>query len=373
MLWLDGADPDGDMVNGGDLVAGTDWIDKSTAANASARQTAAFRLPTVEPGVLNGLSVLRFDGNDFMDVNPAAFGMLSNVSGATMFLVANTPQLSGPQRVFMVSTGPIAAFARAALMFFETFSTPIAGSGNVSVAGRRLDGNPFQRISGDTISANQFQVYAGSIDYANATSALYVDGNPEAISTNFQTPGNTSPSASANIRVGADAGGAFGIYEGDIAEIVVYNRALPEAERQTVEAYLQDKWLGPQPGGATTYAVGAASANRLDLASSGSTSLGGTFEAVTTGVLGAGTPVITLVSLANENEPLLGGLLLVNLAQSFLTLQQTAIAGSTTNALPIPNAAALAGLSVFFQSASPNAAQPGGWDLSNGLELVVSP
>lgn len=85
--------------SGGSFADGTRWIDKSTANNAHAVQANTDNRPSVVSDGLNGMSVVRFDGNDIMDVDSGAFGMLNNVSGATLFGLVKTGVTSG-QRVF---------------------------------------------------------------------------------------------------------------------------------------------------------------------------------------------------------------------------------------------------------------------------------
>jgi hypothetical protein len=245
VLWLDGSDVDGDFKPGGSFVGETRWIDKSTAKNAHASQTNPARRPSIVSNGLKNLSVVRFDGNDIMDVDAAAFGMLSNVSGATLFGVVKTEITSG-QRVFMIATNRAAA-TRAGLNLFDRFGTGIArtGEGHFGVAGRRLDSDPFQRIDGGAATLGKFEYYASILDYAKSSIALYVHGKLEVSATNFQSTGATSATKSENIRIGADAAldDLRGTFQGEIAEIIAYNRALTPEERAKVEAYLEAKWF----------------------------------------------------------------------------------------------------------------------------------
>lgn len=247
VVWLDGSDPDGNFQSGGNFSGGNTWVDKSTSGNAQATQTMAFRRPTVLPNALNGLSGIHFDGNDYMDVASAAFSMLSNKAGATLFVVASTEATSS-QRLFMISTDN-SMRTRAGLNMFDGFGTSIGGTGDYGAAGRRLDSDPFQRIEGGGITLNQFDFYAGGFDYATGELSLWVHGNLETWVNTFQTPGITSPSPSLNIRVGADANlnNIHGNFNGTLAEIIVYNRLLPDAERQAVEAWLESKWFISSP------------------------------------------------------------------------------------------------------------------------------
>jgi len=137
-------------VTGGSFIGGTQWKDKSSAANANANQTAAGNLPSVNVNNLNGLNVVTFDGDDYMDVDSAAFGMLRNTTGATIFAVARpTAQpTQGGSRVFMASTGAGSASSRAGFNFFDSFGTSIGGAGDAGLAGRRLDADAYQRMNG---------------------------------------------------------------------------------------------------------------------------------------------------------------------------------------------------------------------------------
>ena len=94
VLWLDGADVDGDFVDGGAFANNVTWVDKSTAQNADATQVNMAGRPTVVSSPFNNLTAVEFDGDDFMDVSNAAFGMLRNVAGATMIGVLATDQAS---------------------------------------------------------------------------------------------------------------------------------------------------------------------------------------------------------------------------------------------------------------------------------------
>jgi hypothetical protein len=174
ILWLDGNDVDGDFDPGGSFLEGTRWIDKPTQKNANARQETISNRPTLVTNWPNNLPVVRFDGNDFMDVGPAAYDMLNGVSGATLFAVVMTGTTFS-QIVFMISTDQ-SQRTRKELNPFDTFGTNIAGKGDFGVAGRRLEGYPFQRIEGATAELSSFYQYTGVLDYANSTVELFVNG-----------------------------------------------------------------------------------------------------------------------------------------------------------------------------------------------------
>ena len=78
---------------------------------------------------------------------------------------------------------------------------------------------------------------AGEFDYTGGAARLYDDGNLMTESTGFQSPGNTSDTDSLNIRLGADASltAQRGLFTGDLAELIVYDRVLFPNERKLVE------------------------------------------------------------------------------------------------------------------------------------------
>ena len=89
----------------------------------------------------------------------------------------------------------------------------------------------------------------GVFNYQDSELILFVDGEEQTRTLNFQTPGMTSDTSSLNIRVGADAAidQPRGFFSGRIAELIVYNRALNDIERLQVEEYLFEKWMAPVP------------------------------------------------------------------------------------------------------------------------------
>ena len=245
-LWLDGSDVDGDFVSGGAFLNGTTWVDKSTAQNASAIQTVASALPTVVNTSVNNLTAVQFDGDDFMDVASTAFGMLRNVEGATMIGVLRTERESSNQalRALMVSSGANSAATRAGINMFDGFGNNIGGTGDFGQAGRRLDSDGFQRIEGGNIVAGQVHTLTGLFDYQAGGISLLVDGQQETSIGTFQSPGLTSDTDSLNIRVGADAALNMprGFFDGQISELIVYDRVLSASELADLDAYITEKW-----------------------------------------------------------------------------------------------------------------------------------
>ena len=245
VLWLDGSDVDGDFVSGGTFVNGTTWIDKSTASNADASQSTASATPAVLSSSFNGLTAVEFDGNDFLDIASTAFGALRNVEGATMigFLATDVQSSNRALRALMISSGANSAATRAGISLFDSFGTSVGGTGDFGLAGRRLDSDGFQRIEGGSVIPSELASVTGVFNYLNGEATLLVDGEVET-QASFQSAGTTSDTDSLNIRVGADAalGSPRGFFNGQIAELIVYDRVLDASELASVQAYFAQKW-----------------------------------------------------------------------------------------------------------------------------------
>ncbi|MGJ8655473.1 MAG: LamG-like jellyroll fold domain-containing protein [Akkermansiaceae bacterium] len=250
VLWLDASDPDGDFITGGTFSNDDTWVDKSSLKNANATQAVANIRPTLIADAHCGLSVVEFDGNDYMDVASAAFGMLKNKTGATVFAVARpteVPSMGGGHRVFMASTGTNSDSTRAGFSFYDSFGTGLSGTGDAGLNGRRLDTDGYQRISGGDASLDRLTHWTGIFNYAHSSLELYADGGLVSSASNFQTDGNTENTDSLNIRLGADASltQLRGFFKGDLAELIIYDRVLTAPERQKIEQWLDAKWSAP--------------------------------------------------------------------------------------------------------------------------------
>lgn len=249
VLWLDGSDPDGDFITGGTFMNDDTWVDKSSQKNASAIQANTGIRPTLLTNAYHGLSLVHFDGNDYMDVASTAFGMLKNTTGATVFAVARPtgiPSMGG-HRVFMASTGTNSASTRVGFSFYDTFGTSLSGTGDAGLNGRRLDIDEYQRINGGEASFNTLTQWTGTFNYSNSSLHLYADGELLSSASNFQTDGNTENTDSLNIRLGADASLSRlrGFFTGDLAELIIYDRVLTATERKRIERWLDAKWSVP--------------------------------------------------------------------------------------------------------------------------------
>ena len=227
VLWLDAADnttildADGDSAatgtgganNGFAGTVGT-WVDKSSSNyNVTSAGSA---MPQYGVDTLNGKNVLKFDGVDDRLSNVAATIAGSDYSA---FVVYQRTTTSGRANVFEIE-GP---GSRNGLYLND-------GSGP-NKYNYYLNGSFYNSTVNYTASAYTL----ADIVQAGTSGSVNING------TNVITATTGARITTTGVYVGDDStSGDF--LQGDIAELVIYNRALTSDERHDVENYLANKW-----------------------------------------------------------------------------------------------------------------------------------
>jgi len=230
------------------------WADQS--GNFLDATAVAGNEPTFiasEPAI-GGLPTLRFDGNmDLLDIVPRIFP--DNQSELTVFAVSRSDQ-SDNASLFSMRTG-------SNILQLDT-QGGVPGTGNTDLGRSRFivrnaaDGGagvpqttnnslgPYGLAEGDTNPS--YFVWAGTLS-ANGTektavvSLNGVDGNP--VTNDFQTTDTTITSGAQQIG-GVNCCNQLN-WKGDIAEIIIYNRALDSNDFQSVNSHLMTKYSIPEP------------------------------------------------------------------------------------------------------------------------------
>lgn len=170
-----------------------------------------------------------FDGITL--TNLTKLNMFRNVGGGTVFLVKKLSTLPSSTRgYFFAGSGTSTSRIR---LFAETTTKNVVG-------GRRLDADSLQTLSSITNVTTNFEVVTGLFDYTNSNLYLFLNGKIDATSLSFQTNGNTSDTNSNIITIGNSGSTEF--LNGDIAEVIAFNRALTTAEIRDVHYYLSAKY-----------------------------------------------------------------------------------------------------------------------------------
>ena len=211
IMWLDGTDVDGDGVaeglaesglNGGAVAT---WTDKSGSSH-SATQASATQQPHLVENQLNGNAVVHFDGSD-----------------DTM----DFPELSTIRTVFWVVKENVNAS-----------TTPRFLLGHSS----KYDFHRGEHASPNTIWSSSY----ASPYIKNGTTRLddgVVNGTVTAlpqghfIRLSVVATGNVSANRLTQDRSFAR------FWDGDIAELLIYDSALSDSDREAVETYLRNKWF----------------------------------------------------------------------------------------------------------------------------------
>jgi hypothetical protein len=200
------------------------WADSGYVGTYTATQSTASKKPTVTTNQLNGKPVVTFDGTD--DSLSIASDIFDSTLSITIFAVMRESGAIGPA-AHLARREPGVAFG------VDPSANTVGRFVNVG-SGWEGAWNPL----GSTLYSEGQWTIAGmraGVYFENLVG--YKDGvsdTPTALSA-FTLPAATSTS------IGSVAGTSE-FFKGDIAEIIIYNTELDDAERQKVEGYLAHKY-----------------------------------------------------------------------------------------------------------------------------------
>lgn len=215
-LWLKA-----DSLGLSDGTAVSSWTDSSGTGNTATQATGANQ-PLYKTSIINGQPVVRFDGNnDFM--NTGTTGFPSGNSDLTMITVFKATASGGVVYAYGANTNSTTPHISA------SSSTQI----NISTFGSNdLVTLPVSYLSQPTIATFKYTSSDGILrGYIRSPQVAASDSGIGA--QNFSVAGGT---------VGAFVGGPNTFLNGDVAEVIVYNSALSDANRNIVESYLATKY-----------------------------------------------------------------------------------------------------------------------------------
>lgn len=199
-------------------------------------------------GGLNNRPVVRFNEHQDLSANemPQALSFTyptNGKTGLTIFMVA------APREDTPVDASSVNTFGRGAAIswpedlnnggsWFAPSLTHVAGVwggvGRMPIAARR----------NSTLAAGAFTI--STMQLSGGKNSIWVDGSLLVSEDN----GVATIERTSDIgRLGMGMDEEYQFFKGDIAEVVIYGRDLSSAERQQVEAYLQEKWFGTPPSG----------------------------------------------------------------------------------------------------------------------------
>ena len=238
LLWLKA---DGIVgLSDGDAVA--TWLDETTNNNDFSQATASFR-PVYKTNILNGKPIVRFDGidNGLISANP-----IIPASDFTLFIVlksaSNQSDLACPFEQGLAS--PTVAFT----LQFQSFDAPFLCFGGSNNTDYRLK----------NYAATDTNLHLITRHHLGTTGKIWLDGVLETLSTVTTGPTygaditsfTATMAAAASDRDSAKLGFVAlddesyrdRFWDGDIAEVIIYDSGLSDANRQAIESYLASKY-----------------------------------------------------------------------------------------------------------------------------------
>jgi hypothetical protein len=231
-LWLK-ADAIQNLIDG-DAVAA--WSDISGNGWSATQSTAGSR-PTYKTNILNGQPVVRFDGGDHLDFNNNATPLFSAAGEWTLFVVHKISTTTGTSGILGQY---IAAVSNGRYYFYDagSFLGSTATLGSVTQT-NGAESTTTTRVDVHRRSAsNRFRTYSNGVNN---------DDDTDASTRNLLQCGNILGAITSS---GSVYNGAMqNYYNGDIAEVILFNRDLTDAELLAVQSYLGTKYGRAISGG----------------------------------------------------------------------------------------------------------------------------
>lgn len=178
--------------------------------------------PTYKTNIVNGKSILRFNGSQWINNVSYPFPNTAYSIFAIGYLTTFYSGSGGYQRLLQAYPDGI--------LFLGTLNSNVATFTGVGAwQGGTAANSPSYNWLGSW--------YLVEMQLSGSTLYPYVTGNAQS------TKGSSSTSSFTNLNIGG-ANGAFSgqPWYGDIGEILVYNSYLANADRQKIEGYLAWKW-----------------------------------------------------------------------------------------------------------------------------------
>ena len=216
-LWLKG---DAGITAGNGKVIS--WADQSGHGIQATQSTVNAQPSVVKSG---SLSVVRFDGTRTNLTFPLA---INGWTGMTILMVA-----ANSINIPSASAANAAIFWNETAYWGTTYLSPYQSHVDLRFGTTQTNNGPdYKRTAsvGTSLTLTS-AIHSGNTDY------LYLNG------TLAFSQGGKLPSILGTVNTAALGGGINNtFFGGDIAEVLIYNRALSDAERQGIETYLMNKY-----------------------------------------------------------------------------------------------------------------------------------
>jgi len=214
--WYDGSDGVQFVPsNPSDGQTFTQWTDKSGFAHNANPIGGATTRASYQTSEQNTLSVVRFDGNDGLSINP--YSSLASAPALTVFVVMKMTATTGSPNIFVTNSGATG------LIYDTTAGKFVAkAAGGVGTSTVVNDGTAFH-------------IHTFAYDGTQTTNAASLKYRYDKTDITLTFAGTVGDTLSGNNN-GAN------YYTGDIGEFLIFTHALNSTEISNVENYLSNKW-----------------------------------------------------------------------------------------------------------------------------------
>lgn len=210
----------------------TVWHDASGLNNHASAGSGA---PTLVTNALNGKPVLRFDGSDDYLTLPAGFQNFT--AGMSLYIVAKPTALQSGFKFMILGNGP------------SQQNIGLGRAGSTSGLQYWTDNSSGSTDWFDTsygLVANETAVFSVTQAGGSANSLSYAEVAKNGVAIHGEAV-YVPPVASRGQNYIGKSYWNEGIFQGDIAEIILYNRELTPTEQASVRSYIEDKYAIPLP------------------------------------------------------------------------------------------------------------------------------
>ena len=216
--------------------------DYATLADRSGNGRTATALgttkPTKNPGGISGRQTIRFDAVTEAFSMANSQGVFQNKVGATVYAVYQMDPddvIAASRNLFFAETNA-STFTRVGLCCCDG-----SVANRPRLVGRRADGDGAAVVTASG-AVTAPAILGGIIEFQNSDAYLRLNGSLDASSTSFLADGATANTASfAAPRIGNSTVGSEQLM-GELAEIIIFDRAITAEERVRVEGYLAWRW-----------------------------------------------------------------------------------------------------------------------------------
>ena len=210
------------ITNGDDVARALDLSDEAVVFE----QSTSSNRPTWQTNVQNGLSVLEYDGSDYLESN-ATISTADYHTSSSISIYAVMKQDGTAANHTLFHMGPSGS---GRVLLHPTF-------GDIIYADLGDSGGQRSLVSQPAGWDDNWHIVEVQRDGASNTT-ISVDG--VLLTTDSSITGTIATNTS-NLAIGALVGGSFG-FTGQIGQILIYNRLLDSTENTGIRNALNDKW-----------------------------------------------------------------------------------------------------------------------------------